>query len=124
MVRGQVWRRKKLGFKLYHYSDSFFFSSAFPSFLYYLFYGTDMVPGHFSFFFLSWGTGLLGRREFVLGGRLFDSLLVLSDGVPVADRLLESRDGRSRKERWSGVCVGRANKIKTKKKGIFQAGSW
>ena len=54
-------------------------------------------------------------------GRLFDSLLVLSGGV--ADRLFESRDGRSRRERWSGVCAGRANKIKTKKKGIFRAGS-
>lgn len=36
-------------------------------------------------------------------GRLFGSLLVLSGGV--ADRLFESRDGRSRKEGWSGVCV-------------------
>lgn len=90
--------------------------------MYYYFTGQTWHPDIFPFsschvgVWVSWEEGSL-----CLGGRLFDSLLVLSDGV--ADRLFESRDGRSRKEGWSGVCAGRANKIKTKKKGIFQAGS-
>lgn len=67
------------------YSNSFFFYSVFPFFLYYYPTGQTWHPDLFPFSFSScWGAGWFGGR------RLFDSLLVLSDGVD--DRLFERRD--------------------------------
>jgi len=53
---------QKLGFKLYHYSYSFFFSSVFPFFLYYYFTGLTWHPDLLPFSFCHVGVRV-GREE-------------------------------------------------------------